>query len=146
MPVAPSQGLMKLNKTKWMRWEWRNGGIKFVVRENRRNPRKPTQTLFCSPQIPHGVTKMWTWYPSGKRRASNLLNHGDTFIIFYIIYAFLDSGKWVHLTIFSSHCPFQKQCFVNLIKFKLKENCNSGTGCKRHASLSIPTAISLPMI
>ena len=26
------------NETKWMRWVWRNGGIKFVVGENGRNP------------------------------------------------------------------------------------------------------------
>ena len=28
------------NETKWMRWVWRNGGIKFVVGENGRNPEK----------------------------------------------------------------------------------------------------------
>ena len=28
------------NETKWMRWVWRNGGMKFVVGENGRNPSK----------------------------------------------------------------------------------------------------------
>ena len=28
------------NETKWMRWVWRNGGIKFVVGESGRNPEK----------------------------------------------------------------------------------------------------------
>ena len=28
------------NGTKWMRWRWRNGGMKFVVGENGRNPAK----------------------------------------------------------------------------------------------------------
>ena len=28
------------NETKWMRWLWRNGGMKFVVGENGRNPEK----------------------------------------------------------------------------------------------------------
>ena len=28
------------NETKWMKWEWRNGGMKFVVGENGRNPVK----------------------------------------------------------------------------------------------------------
>ena len=28
------------NETKWMRWVWRNGGMKFVVGENERNPMK----------------------------------------------------------------------------------------------------------
>ena len=28
------------NETKWMRWVWRNGGMKFVVVENGRNPVK----------------------------------------------------------------------------------------------------------
>ena len=28
------------NETKWMRWVWRNGGMKFVVGENGRNPIK----------------------------------------------------------------------------------------------------------
>ena len=28
------------NETKWVRWVWRNGGMKFVVGENGRNPRK----------------------------------------------------------------------------------------------------------
>ena len=28
------------NGTKWMRWVWRNGGMKFVVGENRGNPAK----------------------------------------------------------------------------------------------------------
>ena len=28
------------NETKWMRWVWRNGGMKFVVWENGRNPEK----------------------------------------------------------------------------------------------------------
>ena len=28
------------NETKWMRWGWRNGGMKFVVGENGRNPEK----------------------------------------------------------------------------------------------------------
>ena len=28
------------NQTKWMRWVWRNGGMKFVVGENGRNPEK----------------------------------------------------------------------------------------------------------
>ena len=28
------------NETKWMRWAWRNGGMKFVVGENGRNPVK----------------------------------------------------------------------------------------------------------
>ena len=28
------------NETKWMRWVWRNGGMKFVVGENGRNPEK----------------------------------------------------------------------------------------------------------
>ena len=28
------------NETKWMRWVWRNGGMKFVVVENGRNPEK----------------------------------------------------------------------------------------------------------
>ena len=28
------------NETKWMKWEWRNGGMKFVVGENERNPEK----------------------------------------------------------------------------------------------------------
>ena len=39
-PVAPSQWLMVWNETKWMRWVWRNGGMKFVVGEHRRNPEK----------------------------------------------------------------------------------------------------------
>ena len=28
------------NETKWMRWVWRNGGMKFVVGDNGRNPEK----------------------------------------------------------------------------------------------------------
>ena len=28
------------NETKWIRWEWRNGGMKVVVGENGRNPMK----------------------------------------------------------------------------------------------------------
>ena len=28
------------NETKWMRWVWRNGGLKFVVGKNWRNPMK----------------------------------------------------------------------------------------------------------
>ena len=28
------------NETKWMRWGWRNGGMKFVAGENGRNPEK----------------------------------------------------------------------------------------------------------
>ena len=28
------------NETKWMKWVWRNGGMKFVVGENGRNPEK----------------------------------------------------------------------------------------------------------
>ena len=30
----------KCNETKWMRWVWRNGGMKFVAGENGRNPEK----------------------------------------------------------------------------------------------------------
>ena len=39
-PFTPSQGLMKLNETKWMGWVWRNGGMKFIAGENRKNPGK----------------------------------------------------------------------------------------------------------
>ena len=39
-PDAPSQGRMKWNETRWMRWVWENGGTKFVAGENGRNPEK----------------------------------------------------------------------------------------------------------
>ena len=35
-PVAPSQGRMRWNETKWMRWVWRNGGMKFVGKTSRK--------------------------------------------------------------------------------------------------------------
>ena len=37
------------NETKWMRWVWRNGGMKFVVGENGRNPAKnlPRPRFVC---------------------------------------------------------------------------------------------------
>ena len=34
------------NETKWMRWVWRNGGMKFVVGENGRNPEKNLPRLW----------------------------------------------------------------------------------------------------
>ena len=33
------------NETKWMRWMWKNGGIKFVLGENERNPEKNLSRL-----------------------------------------------------------------------------------------------------
>ena len=42
------------NETKWMRWGWRNGGMKFVVGENGRNPEK---NLF-RPRFVHHETHM----------------------------------------------------------------------------------------
>ena len=64
------------NETKWMRWVWRNGGMKFVAGENREKPReKPTQTPFRPPRNPHGGTETRTRDPSGGRRASKRLRH-----------------------------------------------------------------------
>ena len=52
------------NETKWMRWVWRNDGMKFVVGENGRNLRKkPTQTPFRPPRNPHGGTETRTRDP-----------------------------------------------------------------------------------
>ena len=70
------QRWMKWNETKWMRWVRRNVEIKFVVGENGKITRKPTQTQFCPPRNPHGVIETRTRDPSGKRRASNRLRHG----------------------------------------------------------------------
>ena len=42
------------NETKWMRWVWRNGGMKFVVEENGRNPEKNLPT----PRFVHHETHM----------------------------------------------------------------------------------------
>ena len=66
------------NKTKWMRWEWRNGGMKFVVEKPRE---KPTQTPVCPPQNPHGGTETQTRDPSSGRRAPNRLRHSWVLII-----------------------------------------------------------------
>ena len=64
------------NETKWMRRVWRNGGMKFVVGENGRNPReKPTQTPFRPPRTLYGGTETRTRDPSGGRRAPNRLRH-----------------------------------------------------------------------
>ena len=42
------------NETKWMRWVWRNGGMKCVVGENGRKPVKNnTQTPFRPPRKTH---------------------------------------------------------------------------------------------
>ena len=41
------------NETKWMRWVWRNGGMKFVPRENGRNSEKTRQVPFRPPWNPH---------------------------------------------------------------------------------------------
>ena len=60
------------NETKWMRWVWRNGGMKFVVGEK---GEKPTQSPFRPPRNPHGVTETRTRDPSGGRRAPNRLRH-----------------------------------------------------------------------
>ena len=68
---------MYIRKTKWMKWVWRNGGMKFVIGENGRNPeKKPTQTPFRPPRKPHGVTETWTRDPSCGRRATNRLLYG----------------------------------------------------------------------
>ena len=40
MPDAPSQERIKWNETKWMRWMWRNCGMKFMAGENVRNSEK----------------------------------------------------------------------------------------------------------
>ena len=42
------------NETKWMRWVWRNGGMKFVVGENGRNPVKNLPR----PHVVHHETHM----------------------------------------------------------------------------------------
>ena len=47
------------NETKWMRWVWRNGGMKFVVGENGRNPEKN----LSRPRFVHHET-----YMEGPRR------------------------------------------------------------------------------
>ena len=44
-PDALYQGQMKCNETKWMRWVWENGGMKFVAGENGRNPEKNLHRL-----------------------------------------------------------------------------------------------------
>ena len=47
------------NGTKWMRWVWRNGGMKFVVGENGRNPAKNLPR----PRFVHHETHMeWPRY------------------------------------------------------------------------------------
>ena len=64
------------NGMKWMRWVWRNGGMKFCGMGKWEKPReKPTQTPFCPPRNPHGVTETRTRDPSGGKRAPNRLPH-----------------------------------------------------------------------
>ena len=54
MPVDNAwRTITRADEMKWMRWVWRNGGMKFVVREN---GKIPTQTPFHPPRNPHGVT------------------------------------------------------------------------------------------
>ena len=52
---------MKWNETRWMRWECRNGGIKFVVEQNGRNPDKNLpRPLF----VHHGRLARWRKWKS----------------------------------------------------------------------------------
>ena len=67
------------NGTKWMRWVWRNGGMKFVVRENGRNRAK---NLPRSRFVHHETHMEWPRrelgtpaHCSGGRRAPNRLRH-----------------------------------------------------------------------
>jgi hypothetical protein len=39
---------------------WSHSGMIFTGK-NRRNQRKPCPMPFCPPQIPHGLTRAWTW-------------------------------------------------------------------------------------
>ena len=39
-PDAPSQGRMKWNETKWVRWVWRNSEMEFVAGKTGGTPRK----------------------------------------------------------------------------------------------------------
>ena len=65
-----SSGLSPLSVEKW--WN------EICDRGKREEPReKPTQTPFLPLRNPHGVTEMRPRYPSGRRRASNHLRHGD---------------------------------------------------------------------
>ena len=92
--VAPSQGLMKWNETKWMRWVWRNGGMKFVVGKMGETPRKTYPDPFRPPRNPHGVTETRTRDPSGGRRASNHLRHEAALIgSFYYNYC-IELNVW----------------------------------------------------
>ena len=73
--------------------------MKFVVGENGRNPRKPTQTSFRPPRNPHGVTETRTRDPSGGRRAANRLRHEAAYFLysspnFLVIYE-ASSISWV---------------------------------------------------
>ena len=67
------------NETKWMRWVWRNGGMKFVVGKTGETPRKtypdPVYNNKIIPRNPHGVTETRTRDPGDGRRAPNRLRH-----------------------------------------------------------------------
>ena len=66
-------------ETKWMRWVWRNGVMKFVLGENGRNPVKNLPR----PRFVHHENHMeWARRerdPSGGRRAPNRLRHEAAF-------------------------------------------------------------------
>ena len=79
------------NGTKWMRWVWRNGGMKFVVGENGINPVK---TPFRPPRNPHGGTETRTRDPSGGRRASNGLRHEAAWM--YYKPTKFNQNRWSH--------------------------------------------------
>ena len=79
-PETPSQGRMKWNETKWMRWVWRNGGMKFVERENGRNPEiNLTRLRFDHHETHMEWPKCELGIPAvGGQTASNSLRHEAT--------------------------------------------------------------------
>ena len=77
---------MKWNETKWIRWVWRNGGMKLVAEENGRNPEKNLPRLRFFLRNPHGVTETRIRNRSNGGRASKCLHHGAAYKLF------IDSG------------------------------------------------------
>ena len=69
--------ITKVDEMKWMRWVWRNDGMKFVAGENWKNPEKNLFKLsFVHHETQYGVTETRNQDPSDWRRGCNCFRHG----------------------------------------------------------------------
>ena len=96
-------------KRKWMRWVWRNGGMKIVVGENgRKLQEKHTHTPFRPPRNPHGVTETRTRDPSGERLQQK-------FVVVDLGFTTLLTSQVISVAFYSEREKSDKFCSQTLI-------------------------------